>query len=165
MKLKLNPVAKDKSVNLPDSFKNGYALVPVSAEVANKLAASKGQSLASFAETADKYTRMNYQGLTNKEKDFVLGKDLLAIKSITLGNTKGNYQVEARDNGNYFINMNIAGTPITTYTSKPTEFFNKVEQGAEQLLQLMKNNGTYTPTTYNKEVIKLTNKIKETNQY
>lgn len=154
VKLKLSSKDKDKSLNL-DGFKDGYAYLTIDNQTANELLAQKGLSVQSFLGGFNVYNHMNQMGWSLKDKNRVLGNNsVLGVKSLPLGNTRASYQIEARDDNEYYINMNVAGKQISTRTAIPKEFLKGIEERSSELYRQMKSSPNFSTEAFNKEVIK-----------
>jgi effector-binding domain-containing protein len=154
VKLRLSSKDKDKSLNL-EGFKDGYAYLTVDNQLANEILAPKGLSVDSFFASKNIFTSMNAIGLSRQTKNEILGKGTLGIRSLPIGNTRASYQIEARDDNEYFIKMNIAGTEISKRTTIPKELLRSIEIQTSDLYRQMRNSPNYSTQEFNKKAVNL----------
>jgi hypothetical protein len=154
VKLRLSSKDKDKALNL-EGFKDGYAYLTIDNQTANQLLAQKGLTVENFLGGFNIYNHMNSMGMSKKEKNDTLGRGILGTRSLTLGDTRASYQVEALDNNEYYINMNVAGNKLATRTTIPKELLKGLEERALIIYRQMKSSPNFSNKAFNEEMVKL----------
>ena len=154
VKLRLSSKDKDKTLNL-EGFKDGYAYLTIDNQTANQLLAQKGLTVENFLGGFNIYNHMNSMGMSKKEKNDTLGRGILGTRSLTLGDTRASYQVEALDNNEYYINMNVAGNKLATRTTIPKELLKGLEERALIIYRQMKSSPNFSNKAFNEEMVKL----------
>lgn len=158
VKLKITPNKKGTVVGI-DEFKDGYAYVDVPYQFADELTSRTGKPLRDYFAQSDFYTGLNARNLSTNQKNKILGNGILDIASINLGGNIYHYDIKAKDDNKYFIEMNIGGQVVTANTLNPQRLLDNIEQASHQLRSKVKEN-KMSEADFNRELAVIVNELK-----